>query len=55
MEQKMNGMTETTQRDSMEENVVLMYPGNQLKEQVREYKDTFSAFKVVKETFFTKK
>jgi hypothetical protein len=34
---------------------VRMYPANQLKEQLREPKETFSAFKVLQETFFLEK
>lgn len=35
--------------------VALMYPGNQLKKQVRGLDDTLSAFKVMKDAFFTGK
>ena len=34
---------------------VRMYPANQLKDQVRDLKETFSAFKVLKDTFFQDK
>ncbi len=34
---------------------VRMYPANQLKEQVRDPKVTFSAFKLLQETFFSAK
>lgn len=35
--------------------LVLMYPDNQLKDQVRGYEDTFSVFTVLQETFFPEK
>ncbi len=47
----MERATDKTQA-SKDEQVVLMYPGNQLRPQVREFKDTLSAFKVVKDAFF---
>ena len=41
--------------DKQSDPVVLMYPGNQLRAQVRPYDATLSAFKVMKETFFSEK
>ncbi len=38
-----------------DEAVVLMYPDNQLRGQVRTFEETFSAFTVLKETFFASK
>ena len=35
--------------------VALMYPGNNLKEQVRPLSETLSAFKVMNDAFFAKK
>lgn len=35
-----------------EDKLVLMYPGNQLKRQVRSFDETLSAFMVMKEAFF---
>lgn len=55
MEQVMERTTDKNAQASKDERVVLMYPGNQLKEQVRDVNDTLSAFKVVKETFFASK
>ena len=36
-----------------DECVVLMYPDNNLGDQVREYDDTFGVVEVIKETFFS--
>lgn len=36
------------------DSVVLMYPGNQLRDQYRDYEDTQSPFKVLDEAFFRK-
>jgi hypothetical protein len=44
-----------TVAESQDENVVLMYPGNQLKEQVRDFGETLSAFSVVHRAFFSAK
>jgi hypothetical protein len=38
-----------------DETVVLMYPDNQLKDQVRNIEDTLSAFDVLRREFFDKK
>lgn len=38
--------------DAPADDVVLMYPDNQLKNQVRDFDDTHSVFEVLKETFF---
>jgi hypothetical protein len=38
-----------------DEAVVLWYPDNQLKKQVRSIDETLSAFSVLKDAFFTKK
>jgi hypothetical protein len=48
-------MTRTTQGktpDTEGDEVVLMYPGNELKPEVRPFAKTISVFKVVSETFF---
>jgi len=44
-----------TQSAPQGERVVLMYPGNQLKAQVRPIDQTLSAFSVLKDAFFSKK
>ncbi|MEO4000298.1 hypothetical protein [Mesorhizobium sp. CAU 1732] len=50
-------MTTTTSRQpaAHDDVVVLAYPGNQLKGQVRSLESTQSAFTVIKETFFSGK
>ena len=35
-----------------DDSVVLMYPDNQLRDQVRSYDETQSAFSVIRSTFF---
>jgi hypothetical protein len=42
-----------TAPDAAGDDSVRMYPSNQLKEQVRDPKEAFSAFSVLKDTFFT--
>jgi hypothetical protein len=53
---KGNGMEKTLTNSSAtsDEKLVLAYPGNQLKEQVRDLSDTQTAFSVVKGAFFSK-
>lgn len=51
-------MSQTTERSAPVEQsdpVVLMYPGNSLKQQVRPLNETLSAFKVMKDAFFASK
>ncbi len=55
MEQHMQRTTETISTGSKDDVVVLMYPGNALKDQVREFSETLSAFAVAKKAFFDKK
>lgn len=47
--------TERSTQPGKGDPVALMYPGNQLKEQVRDPRDTLSAFKVMNDAFFAKK
>lgn len=46
--------TQQTGATVQNEQVVHMYPDNQLKDQKREFRDTQSAFSVVKDEFFNK-
>lgn len=48
----MEDTTVKTPPKEREDALALMYPGNQLKDQVRDYEDTFSPFKVLEQTFF---
>ena len=47
--------TERSAPQSQSDPAALMYPGNQLKKQVRPFEDTLSAFVVLRETFFERK
>lgn len=40
--------------DAQGDSVVLMYPDNQLKDQVRDFSETLSVFAVLKAEFFDK-
>jgi len=44
--------TDLKQPEACEDKLALMYPGNQLKAQVRPFEETLSAFKVMKDAFF---
>lgn len=55
MENDMNRATERAVQGSKDEQVVLEYPGNSLKNQVRDFDDTLSAFSVAKAAFFPAK
>jgi hypothetical protein len=48
-------IADTMQKRDEQEKLVLMYPGNQLKDQIRPFAETLSAFHVMKETFFTQR
>lgn len=47
--------TERSTQPGKGDPVALMYPGNNLKAQVRQLDETLSAFKVMNDTFFSKK
>ncbi len=50
-----NTSEKRTSPETAGDELVRMYPSNQLKAQLRDPKDTLSAFTVLKETFFTEK
>ena len=52
----MSNANETHAPDTRgDKSFVLMYPDNQLRDQVRSFEDTFSAFEVLREAFFSAK